>query len=77
MNLTSEIFNLLIYFSSAKCQSETFIVEKILDRRLDGKSAMYLVKWEGYDDSNNSWIPKRYFKSNKMVDDFNKEFVKK
>lgn len=37
----------------------TFIVEKILDKRLKGSKIEYLVKWEGYTDADNTWEPTR------------------
>lgn len=42
--------------------AETFIVEKILDKKYFGKTKKtlkYLVKWEGYDAFHNSWEPSK------------------
>ncbi len=35
----------------------TFIVEKILDKRIKGSKIEYLVKWEGYSEADNTWEP--------------------
>ena len=32
-------------------------VERILDRRLVGKEEQYLIKWEGYEHTDNTWEP--------------------
>ncbi len=37
----------------------TFIVEKILDKRVKGSKVEYLVKWEGYSEADNTWEPTR------------------
>ena len=39
---------------------EEYVVEKILDSRLFGRGRrlQYLVKWEGYPDSDNQWVDK-------------------
>ena len=39
---------------------EEYVVEKILDSRLfgRGRQLQYLVKWEGYPDSDNQWVDK-------------------
>jgi transposase InsO family protein len=38
--------------------NDTFEVEAILDHRGRGRNREYLVKWEGYDDTENSWVPR-------------------
>lgn len=34
-----------------------WLVEKILDRRRRGRGWRFLVKWQGYGDEENSWLP--------------------
>ena len=36
---------------------EEYEVERVLDSRLFRRQLQYLVKWKGYPDSDNSWIP--------------------
>ena len=36
---------------------EYYIVEKILDRKKEGKKFLYKVKWEGYPESSCTWEP--------------------
>merc|ERR1712135_65080 len=36
---------------------EEYTVEKILDKRTRGGKTEYLIKWEGYPDSENTWEP--------------------
>ena len=38
-------------------QQEFYEVEKILNERTNGNKLEYLVKWKGYDESQNSWEP--------------------
>ena len=40
----------------SKAQGEIFIVEEILEEKIKNKQKWVLVKWEGYPDSENSWI---------------------
>uniref|UniRef100_A0A914DL83 Chromo domain-containing protein n=1 Tax=Acrobeloides nanus TaxID=290746 RepID=A0A914DL83_9BILA len=57
-----------------KSKSVTYVIDKILDKRLnDAGEEEYLVKWEGYDDSENTWEPRESF----MVEDVIKEFEEK
>ena len=38
-----------------------YIVDKILDARKEGRNAsQYLVKWAGYSDESNTWVPRRH-----------------
>jgi hypothetical protein len=36
--------------------ADTAIIEKIIDKRKNGRKDEYLVKWKGYPDAENSWI---------------------
>jgi hypothetical protein len=38
-------------------EPDIYEVEKILDRRLVGKQEQYLVKWQGYEHTDNTWEP--------------------
>ena len=50
---------------------DEFEVEKILDSKIIRGRVQYLVKWIGYDDSDNSWLPVRNVKnSKKLLDEF-------
>lgn len=35
-----------------------FVIEKIIDQKKVGNRIFYLVKWEGYDDDQNTWEPR-------------------
>jgi hypothetical protein len=36
---------------------DEYIVEKVVDKRIIGGEIEYLIKWEGYDSSENTWEP--------------------
>jgi hypothetical protein len=38
---------------------EEWAVEKIVDERKRGRRIEYLVKWVGYGDEENRWLPRR------------------
>ena len=38
-------------------------VEEILDRRVKGRQEEYLIKWKGYDDSENTWEPRKHLRN--------------
>lgn len=44
-------------------------VEAILDRRLVGRREEFLIKWEGYEPTDNSWEPTRNI-SNDLLEEF-------
>ena len=43
--------------------SNEYEVEEILDSRLVEGLRQYLIKWKGYDDSENTWEPKTNLKN--------------
>jgi len=43
--------------SDGEEEEEEYSVEKILDKRTKGGKVEYLIKWEGYPDSENTWEP--------------------
>lgn len=50
----------------------TFDIEKILDKRMKRRQVQYLVKWEGYDDMENTWEPDENLPEN-MVRQYEKK----
>ena len=57
--------------------ADTAIIEKIIDKRKNGKKDEYLIKWKGYRDAENSWIGvkelNRTADLRAMKDEFNNE----
>lgn len=51
------------------------MVEKILDRKKVGRKTLYFVKWENYDETQNTWEPASNLQNvKKMVLEFDKQF---
>ncbi len=40
-----------------KTHEDTYVVEKVLQKKTIGRKKLVLVKWRGYPSSMNSWIP--------------------
>lgn len=50
---------------------ETFIVEKILDKKKVNGQLFYFVKWEGYSEQDNTWEPaQNLLGCNSLIDEF-------
>ena len=49
---------------------DTYVVEKILNHRIRNGRHQWLVKWQGYDDSMNTWEP-----ANAFVGDIQKDWI--
>jgi hypothetical protein len=51
--------------------SETYEVEKIVDKKISKGEVKYLVKWIGWDSKDNTWEPLRHLKNCKdLVDEY-------
>ncbi|EEQ82176.1 hypothetical protein NCER_101155 [Vairimorpha ceranae BRL01] len=53
-----------------KVNEDTFAVEKILDRKIIKGIPWYLIKWEGYSDSDNTWEPRENINADELIEDF-------
>jgi len=51
---------------------EEYVVEKVLDSRRHGRGRklQYLVKWEGYPDSDNQWVNREDIFADQAIRDF-------
>ena len=60
-----------------KKKDKEYTVEKIVDRRIVKGKYEYLIKWEDYPDSENTWEPLKNLGSIKdLVDEYDKQFPK-
>jgi len=54
---------------------EGFIVESILDKKIENGKTLYLIKWEGYDSDQNTWEPIEHLENvRSMVHKFDLEW---
>ena len=52
-------------------ENESYEIERIIDHKKDGKDKYsYLVRWKGYDSSNDSWVKQEDFNSTKIIKDY-------
>ena len=59
---------------AAADEDNFYTVERILKRQKKGKKLFYLVKWEGYPDTQATWEPIKNLRNvRKMVRDFENE----
>lgn len=60
-----------------KMTESEFVVEKILDKRLNDKGVVeYLLKWEGFEDKDNTWEPEKNLTCPGMIQAFEVEYAK-
>lgn len=57
---------------------EEYVVEKVVDKKiLDDGGILYLIKWEGYPDSENTWEPKENITSKTLIAQYEKSLKSK
>jgi hypothetical protein len=56
-------------------REEEWGVEKIVDERKRGKEKQYLVKWVGYGEEENRWLPRRELEDCQALDEWEKNKV--
>uniref|UniRef100_A0AC35FVX9 Chromo domain-containing protein n=1 Tax=Panagrolaimus sp. PS1159 TaxID=55785 RepID=A0AC35FVX9_9BILA len=61
--------------SSSSGENE-YVVEKILDKKGSGKHLRYLIKWQGYDDTSNTWEPIENCGCPELIKEFEAELAK-
>lgn len=54
-------------------EEELFEVEKIVDTKLNGKKRFYLLKWKGYDHTQNTWENADNLNCDELIEEFNKK----
>jgi hypothetical protein len=62
---------------SSSDESEVFVVEKILDKRIKNGVTEYFIKWHGYNNpDDNTWEPKENCACNELIDEFEKNYAR-
>lgn len=56
---------------------EEFTVEKILDKRVRASKVEYLIKWEGYPDTENTWEPQENLDCPDIISAYEEKSAKK
>lgn len=55
---------------------EHYIISKIVDKKIENRKILYLVKWKGFDNTKNTWEPSTTFDRTQDLKDMRKQFNK-
>lgn len=62
---------------SKEIEEEEYVVEKILDKRINNGKPEYFLKWRDYPDSENTWEPVENLDCPDMIKEFEEQWKKK
>lgn len=55
---------------------EVYVVEHIIGHRGKKSNRRYLVKWEGYEETKNSWVHRRDFSDKATYQQYEQQLIK-
>ncbi|XP_046637343.1 chromobox protein homolog 1-like [Daphnia pulicaria] len=64
-------------FGTKSTAAEKYVVEKVVDKRKTKGTTQYLLKWKGYDDSDNTWEEEENMNCPELVAEFENQPKKK
>jgi hypothetical protein len=53
---------------------DTFIISKILDKKVENRKTLYLIKWKGYSNNSNTWVNAKELDRTKDLKEMKRKF---